>query len=132
MPTLNVTLDQTTNPWSLSVSEANNVNEIPRSSVAQTITWQLSGNAASGTFNAANNPDGPGFAWIGTQPPRGVFINPQLQGSQFSLSDLNNSSATAGTWTYQLCATIGGTTYKTIASPGISGTNTNPKIKNKS
>jgi hypothetical protein len=46
-----------------------------------------------------------------------------------TISDLNNSASTAGSWPYILRATIGGTVYSTIsASPGAS--NTTPTIKN--
>jgi len=130
MPTLNVTLDTTKTPWAVNVNQSNGLNEIPQSSVVQTITWQLTGNAASGTFNSLTDPNNPGFAFTGTQPPRGVFTSPTVNGNQFTLNDLNNGPNSTGTWTYKLCINVGGTVYTTInTSP--TGATTNPSLKNK-
>jgi hypothetical protein len=127
---LHVTLDKTTTPWSLDVDQQGNANHVNRSASTQTITWQLTGNAASGSFVSLGNPN-PGFAWLGTAPPAGIFGNPvpSANGNQMTISDLNNSASTAGSWPYILRATIGGTVYSTIsASPRAS--NTTPTIKN--
>src|SRR5579885_3190611 len=130
MPTLYVTLDTTKTPWAVSVNQSNGLNEIPQSGVVQTITWQLTGNAASGTFNSLTDPNNPGFSWLGTQPARGIFTSPAVNGNQFTLNDLNNSANTTGTWTYKLCINVGGTVY-TTATDGIRGTDTTPSVKNK-
>lgn len=128
---LHVTLDKSTTPWSLDVDQQGNANHVNQSPSAQTITWQLTGNAASGSFVALNDP-APGFAWVGAAPPAGIFGSPALSanGNQLTISDLNNSASTAGSWTYILRTTIGGTIYSTIAT-SLGGTTTNPWIKNK-
>ena len=128
---LHVTLDKSTTPWSLDVDQQGNANHVNQSPSGQTITWQLTGNAASGSFVALSDPH-PGFAWVGAAPSAGIFGSPALSanGNQLTISDLNNSVSTAGSWTYILRATIGGTIYSTIAA-SLAGTTTNPTIKNK-
>jgi len=119
---LHVTLDKSTSPWRLDIDQNNGANQVDRSPLAQTITWQLTGNAASGSFDSLN--------WV-EQPGAGIFGPPTLgaNGNQITMSDLNNDPATAGTWTYQLSATIDGTTYESdVAS--VTGTTTSPWIKN--
>ncbi|MEO7148520.1 MAG: hypothetical protein ABIY40_01055 [Rhodanobacteraceae bacterium] len=130
--TLYVTLDQTTTPWSVDVNQSNNANDVAQNALAQTITWQLSGNAAAGTFNSLTDPHNPGFAWTGTAPRAGIFHTPALNanGNTLTISDLNNSSSTTGSWNYKMCINVGGTLYTTITT-GIRGTNTNPSIKNR-
>ncbi|MHB1617602.1 MAG: hypothetical protein ACYCOY_07980 [Metallibacterium sp.] len=128
---LHVSLDKSTTPWSLDVDQQGNANHVSRSPSTQTVTWQLIGNAASGSFVALSDPN-PGFAWVGTAPAAGIFgtPTPSANGNQMTISDLNNSASTAGTWTYLLRATIGGTVYSTIAA-SLGATTTNPTIKNK-
>lgn len=127
---LHVTLDKSTTPWSLDVDEQGNANHVNRSASTQTITWQLTGNAASGSFVSLDDPN-PGFAWVGTAPAAGIFGAPApgANGNQLTISDLNNSASKAGTFYYILRATIGGTVYTTI-STSIAATTTNPCIKN--
>ncbi|WP_234411292.1 hypothetical protein [Rhodanobacter thiooxydans] len=108
---LQVALDKSTTPWCLDIDQQNNANHVARSPNAQTITWQLTGDAAAGSFNAQSNTE-PGFAWVGTAPPDGIFGTPSVSGNQITMSDLNNSASTTGTWTYQLSATIGGVVYQ--------------------
>ena len=127
---LSVTLD--TNANALDVDQRNNANEVSRDPNAQTITWQLGGNAAAGSFNAMTGTN-PGFAWVGTGPSAGIFGTPTLVpgGKQITLSDLNNSDNTTGTWIYRLCATIGGQQYSTLATlRRPTATTTDPCIKN--
>jgi hypothetical protein len=127
---LNVTLDKTTNPWTVDVDQHNNANEFSRSPNTQTITWQLTGNAASGSFVPMSDPN-PGFSWV-SAPPTGIFSYPPTisgNGNTMTMTDLNNSTTTAGTWTYILRVNVGGTVYCTETT-SITATNTDPTIKN--
>lgn len=131
MPTtLQVTLKTSTTPWTVNIDQSGNANHVPRGTSAQTLAWQLAGNAATGSFVAMDDPN-PGFAWIGTQPPAGVFGTPSISpnGNQLSISDNNTSPASAGEWTYVMRVNVGGTVYSTIATLP-QGTNTDPSIKN--
>ncbi|MGB5939718.1 MAG: hypothetical protein WBG81_09825 [Rhodanobacter sp.] len=127
---LKVTLDNSTSPPSLDIDQKDNANHVSRGPNAQTITWQLNGNAASGSFNAQNAAK-PGFAWVDPPPPAGIFGSPTLSsnGNEITMSDLNNSASTAGDWVYQLSATIGGVVYQSNKT-SLTETNTNPSIKN--
>lgn len=125
----NVTLTVTLKNGSLDVDEAGNGNQISHGETS-TITWELTGNAASGSFNAIDGAS-PGFAWV-QSPPQDVFGTPTLQanGNQIQMSDNNTSSNSIGSWIYQLHATIGGAQYSTIANNRVA-TVTNPTIQNK-
>ncbi len=127
---LKVTLDNSTSPPSLDIDQKDNANHVSRGPNAQTITWQLSGNAASGSVYAQDAAE-PGFAWVDPAPPAGIFGSPTLSsnGNEITMSDLNNSASTTGTWIYQLSATIGGTVYQSKKT-SITGQTTNPTIKN--
>jgi hypothetical protein len=127
---LDVTLDKSTTPWCLDIDQKSGANHVSRSSSAQTITWQVTGNAASGSFDARSDAE-PGFAWVGAAPPAGIFGSPVLQanGNQLTMSDLDNGAGTTGDGIYQLSATIGDVVYQpNKTSP--TGTHTNPSIKN--
>jgi len=128
---LHVTLDTSTTPPCLDIDQSNGANHVSRSPNAQTITWQLTGNAASGSFNTQSAPE-PGFAWVGTPPPAGIFGPPTLSsnGNEITMSDLNNSASTAGDWIYQLSATIGNVSYQSKKT-SITGQTTDPTIKNR-
>lgn len=127
---LHVTLNQTTTPWSLDVDQQGNANHVNQSPTKQTITWELTGNAASGSFVALNDPN-PGFAWDGTAPSSTIFSDLALcgNGNQMSIDDLNKDASTTGTWSYTLRTTVGNTVY-TTTSESIAATTTNPCIKN--
>lgn len=127
---LAVKLDESTNPWLVDVDQKNNANQVARSNQSQTITWQLNGNAASGTIT--------GCIWINNPPatnppPEGIFgpfvIAPN--GKSMTITDLNNSQNTTGDWLYQISVQLvaGGTIYKS-GYVSITGTATNPSIKN--
>jgi hypothetical protein len=76
---LKVTLDKSTNPWCLDIDQKGNANHVSQGQNTQTITWQLSGNAASGSFDA-QNASMPGFAWVSAPPPsNSIFGNPELK-----------------------------------------------------
>ena len=127
---LDVTLDKSTTPWCLDIDQKNGANHVSRSSSAQTITWQLTGNAASGSFDAQSGAE-PGFAWVGAPPPAGIFGSPvpRANGNRLTMSDLNNDAGTTGDWIYQLSATIGDVVYQSNKT-SLTGTHTNPSIKN--
>lgn len=124
---LRVSLHPTMN--CLDVDQSGNGNQINHGQ-NETIEWQLTGNAAQGSFNSMNAQN-PGFAWI-QSPPAGVFGTADPEGRQMTISDNNtdpNGVNSVGTWIYQIYATIGGRQYSTIAS--IGGVPTNPTIQNK-
>lgn len=131
---LQVTLDKSTSPWRLDIDQHGNANHVARSLTTQTITWELTGDAASGAFDSQSDAQ-PGFAWLNPAPPAGIFGDPALgsnnnnNDNKMTISDLNNKESTTGTWTYQLSATIGGTTYQSAATT-LTSTTTNPTIKN--
>ena len=127
---LNVTLDTNTSPPAVNVDQHGKGNEVSQSPNAQTIVWQLTGNAASGSFVALDDPN-PGFQWI-SAPPAGVFSSPSRSpnGNQLTITDTNNSANTAGSWTYVLRVNVGGTVYST-KTISLKATTTNPVIINK-
>ncbi len=128
---LQVTLDKSTTPWCVDIDQSGNANHVNQSPNVQTITWQLTGNAASGSFVALTDPD-PGFAWAGTAPPSGVFGSPTLSanGNQLTISDLNNNSGTAGSWSYILRVSVDGVVYQSKTT-SLAATTSNPTIVNK-
>jgi len=127
----NAVLDVTLKDGHLDVDQSGNGNQIAHSQ-SVTITWQLTGNAASGTFNAMDATN-PGFQWI-QDTPSGVFGTAGLHANdnQIQISDNNtdpNGVNSVGTWIYQLYATINGTPYSTeTTSPAE--TMTDPTIQN--
>jgi hypothetical protein len=127
---LNVTLDTNTSPPAVDVDQHGKGNEVSQSPNAQTIVWQLTGNAASGSFVALDDPN-PGFQWI-SAPPAGVFssLSRSPNGNQLTITDTNNSANTAGSWTYVLRVNVGGTVYST-KTISLKATTTNPVIINK-
>jgi len=127
---LHVTLDTSTTPPCLDIDQSNGANHVNRSPNAQTITWQLTGNAASGSFNAQNAAK-PGFAWVNPAPPAGIFGPPTLSqnGNEITMTDLNNSASTAGEWIYQLSATIDCVVYQSNKT-SLTQQITDPTIKN--
>lgn len=120
---LHVTLDESKTPWVVDVDQQGNANHVSRGSNTQTITWQLTGNAASGSIIS--------FAWLDTPPPNTIFGTPAISGNgnQLTVTDLNNSASTTGIWTYQLTINVGGSDYSTISNLPTA-TTTNPSIKN--
>src|SRR3546814_10694324 len=130
MPNLKVTLYTKENPQYLDIDQKDNANHVNRSPNAQTITWQLSGDAASGSF-IAQTASKPGFAWVDPAPPAGIFGPPTLSqnGNEITMTDLNNSASTAGEWIYQLSATIDNVVYQSNKT-SITEQTTNPSIKN--
>jgi hypothetical protein len=129
-----INLSVTLNGSCLDVDQRNNANHVDQNPNSQTITWQLTGNAASGSFNAMSAGT-PGFVWV-TQPApsSSIFGTPTVtaNGNQITMTDLNNSSSTAGTWIYKLTATVNGQQYSTTSSlTRPTATTNNPTIVNK-
>ena len=117
---LRVTLDKTTQPWTVDIDQHGYANHIDRSAQPQTIVWTLEGDAAGGQLQP--------LRWIDT-PPDGIFGPPVLaaHGQRMQMSDFNHDQATSGNWIYRLSVELDGETYTTIDT---TGTNTNPSIKN--
>ncbi|MBQ4856203.1 hypothetical protein IMW82_16160 [Rhodanobacter sp. B2A1Ga4] len=126
----NVILKVSLKDNSLDVDQAGNGNQMGHGQVT-TISWQLTGNAAGGSFNSINATS-PGFAWIQT-PTNNVFTGLQLTNNgEIQITDNNNDPggiSSIGEWIYQLCATINGKPYSTIAT-SPRATTTDPTIKN--
>jgi hypothetical protein len=117
---LRVTLDKSTQPWTVDIDQHDNANHIGRSAQPQTIVWELEGDAANGQLQP--------FAWVDT-PPDGIFGPAQMapNGKSMQMTDLNKDAATSGDWVYRLSVELDGQTYSTLDT---TGTNTNPSIKN--
>lgn len=127
---LRVSLDKTYTPWAVDVDETGEPNRINPANIRRLIRWELVGNAATGKFHPQQEPE-PGFRWL--QPtPDGVFGEPMPSGDfkQVSISDLNNSQQSKGTFIYQLWIEVDGVSYSTIAELGMRAA-TNPAIINR-
>jgi hypothetical protein len=135
---VNVTLDQTTNPWTLQVDT--NPIDIPPNANPQSIHWHLVGIARGGKFKSLTGAE-PGFEWNGPSPL--PFDDPTLSPKKIALTikDNHTNAASKGEWPYILRIVLNGTTYRTSAltvkaraaktkgGMGILGTQ-NPTIKN--
>ncbi|WP_130617628.1 hypothetical protein [Dyella amyloliquefaciens] len=122
---LRVTLNESTNPWTVDIDQTGNAHHVARSEALQSVDWHLNGNAATGSIVS--------LTWAGTPPRSGIFGAPTFSPARNSMAmaDLNNSSNTTGEWFYILTVAVGGNTYQSnpIATTGV-GTATNPSIKN--
>lgn len=135
--TIPVTVDESTNPWTLVVNgnALNNQTDVSENSVAQTIEWNLQLAAGqSGAFNPLSQSSTSGFSWTcNPAPPSGTFLGfsePAAQnGTQIQVNDLATATA-KGTWTYKLRATVNGNSCETNP-PSIKGQLGDPKIHNK-
>ena len=71
----------------------------------------------------------------GAAPPAGVFGTADPEGTEMTIADNNtnpNGVNSAGTWIYQIWATLNGQQYSTIASiPNPRNVSNNPTIQNK-
>ena len=128
--TLKVTLKTTNGVTNLDVDQANNANHVPQNAQATTIEWKLEGNASSGSFQMLDGTP-PGIKWCPPAPSGTIFgsFSRTSNGNTLTVPDLNVSTSTQGTWTYQLNATVNGTMYSTIATTPTA-TTTNPTIRN--
>lgn len=131
MSSITITTSVTLKSGNLDVDDHGHAISVAQETDATNLVWQLTGNAAQGSFNAMNAAN-PGFSWIDT-PPTGVFGSPALaaNGNQITLSDDNcNSNSAGGPWRYKLWATIDGVQYSTTASVSTRATTNDPGIKN--
>jgi hypothetical protein len=112
MPTVKVTLDQTTAPWTVQVDK--DPIKIPRNANPQSIHWHLSGNAYAGEFRPLGGAK-PGFAWAGAKPTGGIFDGPTLSAKKkaVTLKDHHTAASSKGDWPYALCVVLDGVTYQT-------------------
>lgn len=134
MPTnnINVVLTNTT-PQTLDVQDNGGQNQVNASSQPTTITWNLTGNLAQGSFVPMNDPSGQyGFEWI-TQPAPSWAGTPSIGANGNSLSVVDNhlDSSTNGQATYKLRVNLNGTVYSTTATTGPTATVNNPVIINR-
>ncbi len=129
-PPIPVSLDTSTHPWSLSVHQQGNPHHFDPDPNVQTITWQLTGEAATGSFNAQDDAK-PGFAWIPPAPHPGIFDapDPKTHKHQMTMRNHHHGASSAGEWFYQLSATIHGKLCQTPYTP-TAGRISNPSIKN--
>lgn len=131
MPTLKVTLDQTTTPWTVVVDP--DPIDIPRNANPQSIHWHLVGNAYGGKFKSLGGAPPP-FAWSGAeQPLPGIFEDPTLSPKKKALTIKDKhtgpgSSSGKKGWSYALSIVVDGATYQTAGSASIQGKD--PVIKN--
>jgi hypothetical protein len=128
---INVSLDNSNGVNKLNVVDNGGQNEVSQNSAPTTISWNLTGALAQGSF-VAMNATPPGFEWVGVNPPAGLFGTPQVQanGNSLSVTDNHVDSTSNGEWIYMLRVNYGGSVISTTASmPG--GTVSNPVIINK-
>jgi hypothetical protein len=128
---INVSLDNSNGINKLDVVDNGGQNQVSQSASPTTISWNLTGALAQGSF-VAMDAALPGFSWIGVEPPDGLFGTPQVQanGNSLSITDNHVDSSSNGQWIYMLRVNYGGSVISTTASmPG--GTVTNPVIINK-
>ena len=128
MPTVKVTLDQSTTPWTLQVDADPVV--MGRNAKAQPIHWHLSGNAYAGEFL---DPSGSkkGFSWE-NNPPDGVFdaASRSPKKKALTLQDKNFNAGSKGEWEYALRMKLDGTVYTTAGASKTLGGGGSPTIKN--
>lgn len=115
----------TTTPISVDIDQNNGANHVSQSPNSQTISWQLEDNAATGSFVDFH------FLPNQTPDPAGIFGPPDYgpNNKSLSISDTNNSSSTAGSWTYFLKIRVNNQDYSTTSTLPILVSN-NPTIKN--
>ena len=128
---INVKLDTSVTPNALDVQDHGHIH-VDKHSKAQTITWNLTGQLNQGAFVPMTDSP-PGFQWIGTAPPAGIFGTPTIgsNGNSLSITDNHGGSGTDGKWTYQLRVDYQGTIYETIATVPGQDTIKDPVIINR-
>ena len=130
---LNVTLKLVNGVMHMDVADHGGENQVNQSPQPQTIVWQLTGNLAQGSFQPLDATP-PGFAWKSNPPPSPtIFSAPSrdpVNGRTITIQDTHTSSASNGTWIYQLAVSLNGTVYTTTATSLMATTN-NASIINK-
>lgn len=128
---INVSLDTSIGINRLSVTDNGGQNQVSQNSSPTTISWNLTGVLTQGDFvpmSAAL----PGFQWVGTPPPAGLFGTPAIgaNGNSLSITDNHADSTSNGQWIYMLRVNYNGSVVSTQATLP-SGTVNNPVIINK-
>ena len=128
---VNVSLDTTVDPPALKVHDHGHI-KVAKKSTPQTISWNLTGTIAAGSF-VAMDADPPGFRWVGDAPAAGIFGTPTVgsNGNSLSVTDTHRDAGSDGTWTYQLHVLYDGKTYSTTATTDPGTTINNPVIINR-
>jgi hypothetical protein len=112
---LNVSLDQSTTPWTVNVEDGSGQNEVLQSTAIQMIIWQLIGAATPGAFPADPNhairwpfglPGGGNFGQFG-----GPIVS--AAGDQLMLPVLNDKKHAPKAWIYELTVVFNGVEYHT-------------------
>jgi hypothetical protein len=134
MPTNNINVVLTTTaPQTLDVKDNGGQNLVNAASQPTTITWNLTGNLAQGSFVPMNDPSGKyGFEWV-TQPPPAWAGTPTIgaSGNSLSVVDTHLDATSNGEATYRLRARLNGTVYSTTATVSRTATVNNPVIINR-
>lgn len=134
MPTnnINVRLDTSTGVNRLDVVDNGKQNEVAKNANPTTISWNLTGPLAQGSFVPMTEPK-PGFSWV--QDPGPVFGPPEIRSNGKSLEIVDNhvNDDSDGEWIYMLRVNYGGEVVTTVSSTGVGpgGTIDNPVIINK-
>lgn len=127
-----VTLDTTTNPWTLRIPSGQQQISVDSSDLGQTITWVLQGdNLADATFSTDRS--NPGFEWLTSDPPKPTIFSaphPNASDNQLSITDHNSGNAAKGEWPYRLCVMLDGDPYYTESSD-MRRVLTTPSIRNR-
>lgn len=122
--TIKVTLDQTTNPWTLDVSAP----QVSVDAFPMTIDWQLDGTPAGSEWSTDQGY--PAFKWLenNNKPPPGTFSNPGINGVDLTAQD---NGPAGGPWPYQLCIKLNNQYYYTSNALGPVGKEGKaPTVKN--
>lgn len=128
---INVTLDTSNGINRLSVTDNGGQNQVSQSPNPTTISWNLTGPLTQGDFVPMTD-SSPGFEWVGTAPPAGLFGTPTIgsNGNSLSITDNHIDSTSNGQWIYMLRVNYNGSVVSTQATlPG--GTINNPVIINR-
>ena len=128
---INVALDTSSGSNRLDVVDNGGQNQVSQSPNPTTISWNLTGALAQGSFVAMDAVP-PGFSWVGVNPPAGLFGTPCVgaNGNSLSITDNHVDSSTNGEWVYILRVNYNGNVI-TTTSTLLTGTTTNPAIINK-
>jgi hypothetical protein len=128
---MNVSLDNKNGVDKLDVADHGGENQVSQSPNPTTISWNLTGAIAQGCFSPMSA-SLPGFSWVGTPPPAGLFGTPTISanGNSLSITDNHHDASSNGSWIYMLRVDYKGNIVSTTATLP-SGTSTNPAIINR-
>ena len=128
---INVSLDASSGVNLLDVVDNGGQNQVSQNANPTTISWNLTGVLTQGNFVPMTDAE-PGFQWVGTAPPAGVFGTPTISanGNSLSITDNHVDATTNGEWIYMLRVDYDGDVVSTEAALPR-GTTTNPAIINR-